>query len=123
MHPTLREFMSVWHEVSAFMAPEFRPTQTLKKDYCPYGSDMPLEAILFNDRYAAFVTFRERNKGADEVVRLEDSTPDEHISKKYEDKGMDAACISDGNFYFTAFMLVQTLLTDWQWKLKAEGKK
>ena len=119
----LNDFLKVWDEVSKFIAPEFRPAIVLKDDYCPYGSNMPLKAAIFNEKYAAFESFREGVSFVDPVVRLETIEPEPHIKERYEAKGMDPSIISDTSYYFTAFMLLDSISVDFQDKLRAEGKK
>ena len=80
----LKDFLNVWGEVSGFMMPEFRPAVNIKEDYCAYGTDTPVKALLFNNRYAAFVTFREWDRGADQIIRLENMKPEESWKTRCE---------------------------------------
>lgn len=122
----LKDFLNVWGEVSGFMMPEFRPAINIKEDYVPYGTNIPMKALLFNEKYAAFVSFREYDFGADQMVCLEQIVPEESWRTRCESKGLNPAIISESmanNLYSTAFFLLDSFMGDWQDKLRAEGKK
>ena len=128
----LQDFLNVWNEVQAFIAPEFRPKVEIKDDYRPYGSnavcqvtDFKVKAAIFNDKYAVFESMREGVSFVDPVIRLEDMKPDEDMAKRWEEKGLNPSTISeamDGHYYSTAFFLAESIMSDWQDKLRADGK-